>query len=248
EEAAERIDAGEGSLNTEGAIAKYLASEAGNAAADGAIQAHGGYGYTHEYLVEKIKRDVRITTIYEGTSEIMEMTIGRDRWQQHLKTRGDHYHAAARELEAVDAERPSIGAGITGLALHALAEVFESARVERLTRNQHVLLRLGQLAAIAEGAVALVRRSARAAAGELSPKASRRFPPEALAAMSRVNARDIAQTVATEGMRLIAGASSGGEAQIEAVASRVGLTRIQVAQAGLLADMDAVADAVYERS
>jgi hypothetical protein len=41
----------------------------------GAIQALGGYGYTREYMVEKIKRDVRITTIYEGTSEIMEMTI-----------------------------------------------------------------------------------------------------------------------------------------------------------------------------
>ena len=86
-----RIDAGEGvggALNTEGAIAKYLATEAGNAAADAAIQAHGGYGYTRDYLVEKIKRDVRITTIYEGTSEIMEMTIARDRWQQHPKTGG----------------------------------------------------------------------------------------------------------------------------------------------------------------
>jgi alkylation response protein AidB-like acyl-CoA dehydrogenase len=248
EETAERIDAGEGSLNTEGAIAKYLATEAGNAAADAAIQAHGGYGYTHEYLVEKIKRDVRITTIYEGTSEIMEMTIARDRWQQHLKTRGDHYHAAARELEALEAERPAIGARPTALALHALAEVFEAARVEHLTRNQHVLLRLGQLAAMAEGAVALVRRTARAAAGELSPKASKRFAPEALAAMARVNGRDVAQTVATEGMRLIAGASSDDQAQVEAVASRVGLVPIQVTQAGLLDDMDVVADAVYERS
>ena len=89
EETAERIDAGdEGNLNTEGAIAKYMATESGNAAAEAAIQALGGYGYTREYMVEKIKRDVRITTIYEGTSEIMEMTIARDRWQQHLKTRG----------------------------------------------------------------------------------------------------------------------------------------------------------------
>ncbi|HEX2551563.1 MAG TPA: acyl-CoA dehydrogenase family protein, partial [Nocardioidaceae bacterium] len=49
EETAGRIDAGEGAggaLNTEGAIAKYLATEAGTAAADAAIQAHGGYGYT----------------------------------------------------------------------------------------------------------------------------------------------------------------------------------------------------------
>ncbi|MDJ0961108.1 MAG: acyl-CoA dehydrogenase family protein, partial [Acidimicrobiia bacterium] len=85
EETATRIDAGEGELNTEGAIAKYMGSVAGNIAADDAIQALGGYGYTKEYMVEKISRDVRITTIYEGTSEIMEMTMARDRWQEHLK-------------------------------------------------------------------------------------------------------------------------------------------------------------------
>ena len=85
EETAERIDAGkEGSLNTEGAIAKYMATEAGNAAAEASIQALGGYGYTHEYMVEKISRDVRITIIYEGTSEIMEMTIYLCRWRQRL--------------------------------------------------------------------------------------------------------------------------------------------------------------------
>jgi len=53
-------------------VAKLFATEAGNAAADAAIQALGGYGYTREYEVEKIRRDVRITTIYEGTSEIMQ--------------------------------------------------------------------------------------------------------------------------------------------------------------------------------
>lgn len=60
EETAERIDTEEGYFNTEGAIAKYLATEAGNAAADAAIQALGGYGYVKEFLVEKIRRDVRI--------------------------------------------------------------------------------------------------------------------------------------------------------------------------------------------
>ncbi len=136
EETAARIDGGEGALTTEGAIAKYLATEAGNAAADASIQALGGYGYTHEYLVEKIKRDVRITTIYEGTSEIMEMTISRDRWQSHLKTRGSHYHDAAAELESLHTRRPEVGAGTTALAHHALAEVLEACRVGRLTRNQ----------------------------------------------------------------------------------------------------------------
>jgi alkylation response protein AidB-like acyl-CoA dehydrogenase len=82
------MDSGGHGLQTEGAIAKYMATEAGNKAAEDAIQALGGYGYTKEYMVEKIKRDVRITTIYEGTSEIMEWTIARDRWQLHLKSRG----------------------------------------------------------------------------------------------------------------------------------------------------------------
>ena len=59
--------------------------------------------------MEKIKRDVRITTIYEGTSEIMEMTIARDRWQLHLKTRGQHYHDQARELRG--AARRASGGG-----------------------------------------------------------------------------------------------------------------------------------------
>src|SRR5581483_6847451 len=129
EETAERIDAGhEGSLNTEGAIAKYMATEAGNGAADASIQALGGYGYTHEYIVEKISRDVRITTIYEGTSEIMEMTISRDRWQLHLKTRGQYYHEQAQKLEQVYSGCPEVGAEIAALASHALAEVMERAR------------------------------------------------------------------------------------------------------------------------
>ena len=246
EDTAERIDAREGSLNTEGAVAKYLATEAGNAAADAAIQAHGGYGYTHEYMVEKIRRDVRITTIYEGTSEIMEMTIARDRWQQHLKTRGDHYHAIARELEGLGTRQPEAGAATAALALHALAEILEAARVGRLTRNQHVLLRIGELAALAEGATALARRACRAARGELPAKASRRFDPAALAAIARINAREVALTLATEGLRWVAGAKPAGEESAE-LASRIRLSEIQAAQAGLLADMDEVADAVYGR-
>jgi alkylation response protein AidB-like acyl-CoA dehydrogenase len=244
EETAARIDSGEGALNTEGAIAKYLATEAGNAAADAAIQAHGGYGYTHEYLVEKIKRDVRITTIYEGTSEIMEMTIARDRWQQHLKTRGDHFHALARELEALDGAQPAVGAGIAALAGHALAEILEACRTGRLTRHQHVLLRLGELIALAEGAAALARRAARAATGELGEKSDKRFGADALAAMSRVNAREVAQRVAQEGLCWVVGAGGGDAA---ALSQLIGLPAIQTAQAGLVADMDEIADHLYHR-
>jgi alkylation response protein AidB-like acyl-CoA dehydrogenase len=245
EETAERIDAGEGTLITEGAIAKYLATEAGNLAADAAIQALGGYGYVREYLVEKIKRDVRITTIYEGTSEIMEMTISRDRWQLHLKSRGQHYHEAAREMEALHASNPLAGADIAALALHALAEVMERARVQRLTRNQHVQFRLGELASYAEGAAALARRAARAAAGTLSGKTDRRFAPEVLAAVSRTYAREAAQRVAMDGLRWACGADGVSVSDLPAFEEAVRLREILAAQAGLIADMDTIRGAIY---
>lgn len=239
EETAERIDSGEGSLNTEGAIAKYLASEFGNLAADASIQALGGYGYTREYMVEKIKRDVRITTIYEGTSEILEMTISRDRWQLHLKTRGEHYHTEARKLSELHARRPEVGAGTAALALHALAGVLEAARAARLTRNQHVLLRLGELIAWAEGAGSLARRAARALDGKLGAKADRRFTPDALATLSRVFAREAALKMAVDGWRWIAGAGESIDA--------TKLGPVFQAQSGLLADLDHAADALYGR-
>ncbi len=240
---AERIDGGEGTLNTEGAIAKYLATEAGNLAADAAIQALGGYGYTREFLVEKIRRDVRITTIYEGTSEIMEMTVGRDRWQLHLKTRGDHYHAEARELEALHASHPEVGADTAALALHALAGLMEHARMARLTRQQHVQFRLGELAAHSEGAGGFARRAARAAEGMLPPKTDRRFTPEVLATMSRLNAREVALKVAADGLRWVGGAVAG--AALDALIADLDLPSIQRAQAGLMADMDHTRDALY---
>jgi alkylation response protein AidB-like acyl-CoA dehydrogenase len=249
EETAERIDAGaEGSLNTEGAISKYLATEAGNLAADASIQALGGYGFTREYMVEKIRRDVRITTIYEGTSEIMEMTISRDRWQSHLKTRGQHFHDQARVFEALHARHSDVGTDTTALALHALAEIMEKARVARLTRYQHILLRLGELIAYAEAAGSLSRRAALLADGKLHEKANRRFDATALAAISRIFAREAALKVAEEGLRWVVGAGGVPDAEIGAFEARIGLPAIHRAQAGLISDLDYIADVLYARA
>jgi len=247
EETAERIDAGE-SLNTEGAIAKYMSTEAGNLAADASIQALGGYGYTHEYMVEKIKRDVRITTIYEGTSEIMEMTISRDRWQLHLKTRGQHYHEQARRFETLHARHPDVGAGAATLAMHALAEIMERARVGRLTRYQHILLRLGEWIAYAECAGSLARRAALASEGKLNEKSNRRFDAAALAAIARIFSREAALHVAGRGLQAIAGAGGVAEHELTAFETALGMPAIHRAQAGLLADMDYLADVIYSRA
>jgi alkylation response protein AidB-like acyl-CoA dehydrogenase len=247
EEAAERIDAGEGNLNTEGAIAKYMSTEAGNWAADAAIQALGGYGYTHEYMVEKIKRDVRITTIYEGTSEIMEMTIARDRWQLHLKTRGQYYHDEAKKFEQMHLAHPEVGANIVALALHALAEVMEKSRSARLTRHQHILLRVGELIAYAECAGSLARRAALMAEGKLNEKASLRFDATALATLSRIFAREAALKVAEEGLRWVCGSGGVSDSEMTAFEASLGLSAIHRAQAALISDMDYVSDVLFNR-
>ncbi len=58
-------------------MAKLSASETANFCADKALQVHGGYGYSKEYEVERLFRDARITTLYEGTSEIQRIVISR---------------------------------------------------------------------------------------------------------------------------------------------------------------------------
>jgi alkylation response protein AidB-like acyl-CoA dehydrogenase len=234
-------------MNTEGAIAKYMATEAGNAAADAAIQAHGGYGFTRPYVVEKIKRDVRITTIYEGTSEIMEMTIARDRWQQHLKTRGSYYAEQAAGLTALHARNPKVGADVAALAASCLGAVLEACRLGKLTRNQHILLRLGELIAWAETAGSMARRAAAFADGTMSDKADRRFDAPALAAISRVFAREAALKVAEEGLRWVAGSLEPGTPDGAALAASLPLDAVRAAQTGLLADLDLVADVIYDR-
>ena len=57
--------------------AKYFASEAAVRAANNAIQVYGGYGYVDEYPVQKYMRDARVMTLYEGTSQIQKLLIGR---------------------------------------------------------------------------------------------------------------------------------------------------------------------------
>jgi alkylation response protein AidB-like acyl-CoA dehydrogenase len=74
--AADLIERGE-PFTTEASKAKYFASEAAVRAANGALQAFGGYGYIDEYPVQKYMRDARVMTLYEGTSQIQKLLIGR---------------------------------------------------------------------------------------------------------------------------------------------------------------------------
>jgi len=65
-------------FTSEAAMGKLFASEAACRAAGHAVQIHGGYGFTREFMVERIYRDVKLCTIGEGTSEVQRLVIARE--------------------------------------------------------------------------------------------------------------------------------------------------------------------------
>ncbi len=210
---------------TEGAIAKYYASRAANKAADDAIEALGGFGYTKDFPVEKIKRDVKITCIYEGTSEIMEMTIYRGRWQEHLKTRGNFYLDKATEISA-DIYK-DIGGKALSLGLKALTDILEECRLNRLTRHQYITLELGRLIASAEIAFAFIKQAQRGEIVEGCP-----FNLETIKTMARINAKNTAWEIASSGIKLL---NSALEKPTE---KDLYISEISKESCGIIKDMD----------
>ncbi|MDD5718571.1 MAG: acyl-CoA dehydrogenase family protein, partial [Candidatus Krumholzibacteria bacterium] len=135
---ARRIDAGERGLQVEGSVAKLWCTEAGNRAADAAIQALGGYGYSREYMVEKIRRDVRITSIYEGTSEIQQNIIGLYRWKETVRSKGGFYEALAGACDEIQQDQPACGAQLAAAALRGLNTIILDAHETKNVRHQIV--------------------------------------------------------------------------------------------------------------
>lgn len=74
---ADLVDRGE-RFTVEASKAKYFASEAAVRASNTALQAFGGYGFVDDYPVQKYLRDARVMTLYEGTSQVQKLIIGRD--------------------------------------------------------------------------------------------------------------------------------------------------------------------------
>lgn len=76
-DAAYQMDQGK-PADKEASMAKLFASEEGKWIVDRALQLHGGYGYIKDYVIERMYRDIRVTSIYEGTSEVQKMVIAKD--------------------------------------------------------------------------------------------------------------------------------------------------------------------------
>jgi alkylation response protein AidB-like acyl-CoA dehydrogenase len=240
EETALRLDSGEEDLQVEGSIGKLFATESANSFADHAIQALGGYGYIHEYEVEKIKRDVKITCIYEGTSEIQQSIISTFRWKTSRKTKGMFYEGIAEEMTALEKAREGFGGRLVSLSAKALNHVINLAHENRLTRHQFVMFCLADMMACVEVAAALTRKAK--ALSESSGVES-----EKIMAMARIFASETAQIVAQNVMKIVMGFGIFDENQVSDIMESISHSQLVRSYPGLIKDMDLLADILFER-
>jgi alkylation response protein AidB-like acyl-CoA dehydrogenase len=232
EEVAERLDSEESDLQVEGAIAKLFASEVGNACAEAAIQALGGYGYIREYDVEKIKRDVKITTIYEGTSEIQQLIISTFRWRTSVQSRFEFYGSLAERVAAIHSDHPDLKADALATVIHLVNRVFEEAHKTKATRQQYVMFHLATLATLAETSAALTVKAA--GLEDASPERL-----DYLKTCARVNTALAAQTVFAAVNEILYGTGKWTAEDAQAVVASSGLD-YPASQSGLVLDMDAL--------
>lgn len=225
EETARRLDSGEEDLQVEGSIAKFFATEAGDTMANDAIQALGGYGYIREYEVEKIKRDIKITTIFEGTSEIQRNIIAMFRLRSTVRSKGAYYEDMAALTEKLPGKT---GGPFLAAVLRALNALTLAVRKHKLTRSQHVMFLLADMMTWCEVSEALCRKAAQGHPGKRSG--------DYVEAASRLFALETADLVLQNGLRLALGC---GEKLEEAVRALEGI-RPYEAFSGYLSDMDLI--------
>lgn len=235
DEVARRLDSGEEDLQVEGSIAKLFTTESANKAAEDSIQALGGYGYISEFMVEKIKRDVRITCIYEGTSEILQNIISMFRWKKTRKTKGAYYDAIRAEMEELGNTSPDLGCKFYGLCAKAVNETVFLVQNKRMTKDQYVMFALSDMMAHVEVGAAMARK----AAAEGSEK---------MKAMSRIFANEVTGIVSDNVLKILRGSGAVDEAEATAFLESVSFGEMPGSWQNVIRDMDTVADIVFERN
>jgi len=240
EEVALRLDAGESDLHVEGSIAKLFATESANKAADDAIQALGGYGYITEFEVEKIKRDVKITCIYEGTSEIQQSIISTFRWKDTRKTKGRFYGSIVDEMENLNAEVDDVGCNLYGLTAKVLNDIITQVHDARLTRNQHVMFILADMMTHVEVGAGLARKAvALAKAGD--PET------EKIKTMARIFADEVSQLVIRNALKILMGTGVFDKRIASDFMETQAYKKLTCSSLNVIKDMDKAADILFER-
>jgi alkylation response protein AidB-like acyl-CoA dehydrogenase len=240
DEVATRLDAGEQDLEVEGSIAKLFATEVANKTADDAMQALGGYGYIAEYGIEKIKRDVKITCIYEGTSEIQQNIISTFRWKKTRKTKGAFYDGLAEEMVKLESECGDAGCRHIALAARALNKAVFLVNDNRLTREQYVMFALADMMMYVEVAASLARQAvAVSGANDGEAEKTRLF--------SRLFANETAELVSGSILTILRGSGVFDPDQVSAFLVETSHAALADSYQNIIPDMDRAADIIFDR-
>jgi alkylation response protein AidB-like acyl-CoA dehydrogenase len=240
DEIAIRIDSGESDLHVEGSIAKYFATESADKAANDAIQALGGYGYITEFEVEKIKRDVKITCIYEGTSEIQQSIISTFRWKETRKSKGDYYQAILKEMATLDSEMSDVGCGLYSLAAGVLNDTIMLVHDNKLTRKQHVMFLLADMMTYVEVGASLARKAVALTKDGSSETVK-------FKAISRIFADEVAQLVSQNALKILMGCGVFDQKAACGFMEAHSYNQLICSSLNVINDMDLVADILFAR-
>jgi alkylation response protein AidB-like acyl-CoA dehydrogenase len=241
EEVALKLDSGEEDLQVEGAIAKLFATEAANKTADDAMQALGGYGYIAEFEVEKIKRDVKITCIYEGTSEVLQSIIGTFRWKKTRKSKGEYYMSISSEMEELDSSMDDAGCRFYGLAAKALNSAIMLVNDNKLTKQQYIMFALADMMTYVEVGASMARKAMKLVeTGDPGV--------EKIKAMSRIFANDTTQLVAQNILKILKGSGAFDQQTVSEFMETVAFNELICSYENTIKDMDIIADILFERS
>ena len=240
DEIATRLDAGERDLQVEGSIAKYFATEAANKTADNAMQALGGYGYINEFEVEKIKRDVKLTCIYEGASEVQQSIISTFRWRTNVKSKGEFYGSMAAQMHKLEETFGNAGCRMLALAANTLSDSVMLVHRNRLTRKQHIMFALADMVTHVEVGCALARKAATAAQANDAEA-------EKLRLMSKIFANQVARLVVQNVMTIVLGSGVFDQQTAAEFIGAANLNELAQTYQDIIVDMDRVADIIFER-
>lgn len=240
EEIAIRLDSGEEDLQVEGAIAKLFATESANKTADDGMQALGGYGYIREFEVEKIKRDVKITCIYEGTSEVLQNIISTFRWKKTRKSKGAYYKAISSEMEELDSAVGDAGCRFYGLAANALNDAIMLVNDNRLTKQQYIMFALADMMTHVEVGASMARKAMKLDKTGDSGAAK-------IKAMSRIFANDTAQLVSQNILKILQGSGIFDKQTVSEFMETIAFNELICSYENIIKDMDMVADILFER-
>jgi len=175
--------------------------------------------------VEKIKRDIKITTIYEGTSEIQRRLIAMFRLQKTVRSKGAYYSEMADTLEKLP---ENCGSKHLAAAIRVLNELILGARASKLTKSQYVMFLLADMMSWSEVGDALCRKAAQYRGKERTP--------EFVNAASRLFVREVIEAVYLKGLKI----AQGCETVMDDVLQSLNALNLTGVMKNNLKDMDTV--------